>query len=115
MRHQLLSYADDVNIAAENVGTLKKNTEAVSDADKEIDMKVNAEKLGVPVSRYQKAGHKHSVKAANRSFEGVAKFKYLGTTPEDQNFMHEEIKSRLNSGNACYHFVQSLFFFPVSV
>jgi hypothetical protein len=45
---------------------------------------------------------------ANRSFEGVSKFKYLGTTLTDQNYVQEEIKSRLNSGNACYHSVQSL-------
>jgi hypothetical protein len=57
---------------------------------------------------YQKAGQKHSIKIANISFEYVAKFKYLGTTLTDQNCMHEEIKTRLNSGNPCYHLVQSL-------
>jgi hypothetical protein len=44
----------------------------------------------------------------NRPFEDVAEFKYLGTTLSDQNRMREEIKSRLNSGNACCHSVQSL-------
>jgi hypothetical protein len=48
------------------------------------------------------------MKMANRSFEDVAKFKYVGTTLTDQKCMHEEIKSRLNSGNACYHSVQNL-------
>jgi hypothetical protein len=37
----------------------------------------------------------------------VEKFKYLGTLT-DQNCIHEEIRGRLNSGNACYHSVQSL-------
>jgi hypothetical protein len=56
----------------------------------------------------KKAGQKHSIRIANRSFEGVAELKYLGTTLTNQNYMQEEIKSRLNSGNAYYHSVQSL-------
>jgi hypothetical protein len=38
----------------------------------------------------------------------VARFKYLGTTLTDSKCMNEEVKSRLNLGNACYHSVQSL-------
>jgi hypothetical protein len=39
----------------------------------------------------------------------VAKFKYLGATLTNQNDIRDEIKNRLNSGNACYHSVQNLF------
>jgi hypothetical protein len=52
------------------------------------------------MSYNEKIGQKHSIKIANRSFEDVAKFRYLGTAPIDENCMHEEIKSRLNLGNA---------------
>jgi hypothetical protein len=47
-------------------------------------------------------------KTAYRSFENVAQFKYLGTAVTDQNLLQEEMKGRLNSGNACYHSVQNL-------
>jgi len=38
----------------------------------------------------------------------VEKFKCMGTTLTNQNSIAEEIKSRLKSGNACYHLVQNL-------
>jgi hypothetical protein len=60
------------------------------------------------VSRCQKAGQRQSIKIGNKSFESVAKFKYVGTTLTDQNCIREEIKSRLNSGNACYHSVKCI-------
>jgi hypothetical protein len=44
----------------------------------------------------------------------MAKFKYLGTEI-NQNFIHEEIKNSLNSGNACYHSVQNLLFSHLSL
>jgi len=38
----------------------------------------------------------------------VEQFTYLGTALTNQNSIQEEIKSRLKSGNACYHSVQNL-------
>jgi len=58
--------------------------------------------------RDRNAGRGHSVKIANSSIERVEEFKYLGITLTDQNSIQEEIKSRLNLGNACYYSVQNL-------
>ena len=56
----------------------------------------------------QNAGRNHSVRIDNSTFERVEEFKYLGTTLANQNSIPEKIKSRLRSGNACYHSVQNL-------
>jgi len=72
-------------------------------------LEVNADKTKYMVmSRDQNAGRTHSMKIDNSSFERVDEFKYLGTTLTNQNSIQEEIKSRLKSGNACYHSVQNL-------
>jgi hypothetical protein len=85
----------------EKTDTTQKNTEALLDASKEVGLEVNSEKTKyMLMSRCQKAGQRQSIKIANRSFESVAKFTYLGTTLTNQNCIQEEIKSRLNSGNA---------------
>jgi hypothetical protein len=46
------------------------------------------------------------IEKANRSFDNVSQFKYLGLRVTNQNLILEEIKSPLNSGNAYYHSVQ---------
>jgi len=60
------------------------------------------------MSRDQNAGQNHSVRIDNSTFERVEEFKYLGTALTIQNYIREEIKSGLSSGNACYHSVQNL-------
>jgi hypothetical protein len=60
--HQLLVYADDVNILGESVHTVKKNIEALVVASKEIGLEVNAEKTKYMVMfRDQNAGQNHNI------------------------------------------------------
>jgi hypothetical protein len=110
--HQLLAYADDVNIMGGSVHTVKENVEALVAATKEIGLEVNADKTKYMVmSRDMNAGRDDSVKIDNSSIERVEEFKYLGTMLTDKNSVQEEIRRRLklwNAGNACYHSVQYL-------
>ena len=79
-KHQLLAYADGVNILGGSVRTVKKNAEALVAATKEIGLEVNAHKTKyVTVSRDQNAGRIHSMKMDNSSIGSVEEFKYLGT------------------------------------
>jgi len=99
--HQLLAYADDVNILGGSVNTVKKNAEALVAATNDIGLEVNAHKTKyMTISRDQNAGRIHSMKVDNSSIERVEEFKYLGTMLRNQNSIQEEIKSRLKSATS---------------
>ena len=109
--HQLLVYAHGVDILGGSVHTIKKNTEATVFASKKSGVEVYAEKNKYMVmSRDQNAGRSHNIQIDNSSFESVEEFKYLETILTNQNSTQEEIKGRLNSGNACCHAVQKLLY-----
>jgi len=73
--HQLLVHADVIQILGGNVLTMKKNTEALIVAGKEIGLEVNAEKTKYMVmSREQNTGQNHNIKTDNKFFERVEEF-----------------------------------------
>jgi hypothetical protein len=99
-----------VNLLGDNIDTIKKHTKTLLDVSTEVDLEVNTEKTKYMLqSLHQNAGQNHDMKIANRCFENMTQFTYLGMTVTNQNLNQEEMKGRLNSGNACYHSVQNLF------
>jgi len=70
---------------------------------------VNADKTkDMVMSRDQNAGRNQNIKIDIGSSERVEDFKYLGTILANQNSIQEEIKSRLQSGNASYYSVKNV-------
>jgi hypothetical protein len=61
--YQMLVYADDVILLGDNIDTVKKNTETLIDAGKEVGIEINAEETKyIVLSDHQNAWENHGVK-----------------------------------------------------
>ncbi|KAJ4428734.1 hypothetical protein ANN_25727 [Periplaneta americana] len=99
MRHEI----------GENPQTIRENAEILLEASKGIGLEVNPEKTKYMImSRDQNIVRNGNIKIGDLSFEEVEKFKYLGATVTNINDTREEIKRRINMGNACYYSVEKL-------
>ena len=88
----------------EHLQTVKENAEIFIKASKDIGLEVNSEKTKYMITSFhQNVIQNQDIVIENLSFENVEKFRYLGVTVTNTNDMHEEIKHRINMGNAFYY------------
>jgi hypothetical protein len=73
--HQLLAYADDMNILGDNTDTINKNIESLIEGSKEVGLEVNVENTKyILVFRDQNAGQNRDIKIAISSFGNISQF-----------------------------------------
>jgi hypothetical protein len=104
----LSACADDGTAVGESIDTKQKNTGALLDTSKQVGLEPNPEKTKYMLTLLLSEGrtkelHKDSEQVLCRR----GKVKIVGFNTNRSKMTKEEVNIRINSGNACYHLVQS--------
>jgi hypothetical protein len=68
--HQILVYADDVNLLGDSVNTIKENSETLLEVSRDIGLEINTEKTKYMImSRHPNSGQNQNIRTANESSE----------------------------------------------
>ena len=86
--HQLLAYADGVNLLGDDIRTIERNADVLLNACKDIGLAVHTGK-----TKYMEMGHNRGViesehiKIGSNSHQKVKTSKYLGSLLTNQNYI----------------------------
>jgi hypothetical protein len=69
-KHQLLIYANDVNLLDDSVNTIKENSETFLEASRDISLEINAEKTKyIIMAFYPNSGQNQNIRITNESLK----------------------------------------------
>ena len=78
--HQVLAYADDVNLIGDDIRTLERNADVLLNACKDVDLAVNIGKTKyMEIGRHRGVIANAHIKIGSNSYEKAKTFKYLGS------------------------------------
>ena len=77
--HQILAYADDVNLIGDDIRTIERNVDVLLNACKDIGLAVNIGKTKyMEIGRHRGMIANSHIKIGSNSYENVKTFKFLG-------------------------------------
>lgn len=108
---EILSYADDLVLLAENEKYLIEQAEKLLDTAKRVGLDINAGNIEyMIVQRGKLMDNVHPyLEVESYKFKRVLEFKYLGSILIQKNNELIEIKARLQSGNKCCYGLNKVF------
>ena len=78
--HQILAYADDVNLIGYDIRTIERNADVSLNAFKDISVAVDTGKIKyMEVARHRGLMANEHIRISGNSYEKVKTFKYLGS------------------------------------